>query len=98
MLILDYVDAVMSLALRPAERRFACAILEDGRVLVWAVVGFGGKVFPLVYSRAASFASRSAQAMVVDTARLQLFVDDPAVVAWGPQTQVDETLDLVVIW
>ena len=61
-------------------------------------MGFGGKVFPLVYSRAGSFASRSAQALVVDHARLQLFVDDPAVVAWGTQAQVDETLDLVVIW
>ena len=30
--------------------------------------------------------------------RLQLSVDDPAVVAWGTQAQVDETLDLAVIW
>jgi hypothetical protein len=67
-LVLDFVDAFMSLALHPDEMRFTAAEVPAasgiGPVLVWRVVGFGGKVFPLVYSRAASFAARTAQALV----------------------------------
>jgi hypothetical protein len=56
-----------------------------------AGLGFGGKPNPLVFSRAASFAMRTAQALVgvpnrrlqcpqLARARGQLYVDDPI---WG---------------
>ena len=55
-------------------------------VYVWHTLGFGGKTFPLVYARPASFASRTAQALMdPDRARLQLYVDDPAVSLVGTE-------------
>ena len=57
----------------------------EGRCVVWKVLGFGGKPNPLVYSRAASFAMRTGQALfsqspsAVCRVRGQLYVDDPAV-------------------
>eukprot|EP00973_Karenia_brevis_P039778 5489497-Karenia_brevis.AAC.1 len=96
-LILDFVDAFMSMALHPKERRFACASLSSppsphrGKFVVWKVLGFGGKPNPLVYSRAASFASRSGQALFDPArSRLQLFVDDPALSVMGTARQCSE--------
>ena len=54
-------------ALVPAGLRRERASIEEGEAtegtcIVWRVLGFGGKPNPLVYSRAASFAMRTAQA------------------------------------
>ena len=103
-LIMDFKDAFMSIPLRAEERRFCCASVPQklkrrrqeitpeeppvGSFVVWRVLGFGGRSFPLVFSRAASFAARSAQALFWSPAhgarrsqeawaRLQLYVDDP---------------------
>jgi hypothetical protein len=52
-------------------------------------LGFGGKPNPLVYSRAASFAMRSGQALFPQSPRAacgvrgQLYVDDPAISLTG---------------
>lgn len=78
-LVLDFKDAFMSIPLHAAEQPFNCTQLAqpirlgreqldeaeatEGRCIVWRVLGFGGKPNPLVYSRAASFAMRSAQAL-----------------------------------
>ena len=129
-MILDYKDAFMSVPLASLERRFNCAntgfdlqrtrppLYEDepaiGRFVVWRVLGFGGKPNPLVFSRGASFASRTAQALLgpldrreregdrscvgVAPGRVQLYVDDPAVAVVGTFTQANLSFDLVVMW
>eukprot|EP00959_Pyramimonas_sp_CCMP1952_P343230 7189809-Pyramimonas_sp.AAC.1 len=56
--------------LHESERRFNVAVLRDpplegrGRVIVWRVLGFGGKSNPLVYSRLGSFIAGSTKAML----------------------------------
>ena len=119
-LILDFRDAFMSIPLHTDERPFNCTILDDpitvgrptfdgeptqGRCIVWQVLGFGGKPNPLVYSRAASFAMRTGQALFrqspVKTRTLlkgQLYVDDPAIVAKGKREDVVKELDLLLAW
>ena len=70
-----------------------------------ASTGVWGKPNPLVYSRAASFAMRTAQALhsaqVSHTAaaiRSQLYVDDPAIVVKGKKRHRDEALDVILLW
>ena len=78
--IWDFADAFMSIPLHPAERCYNCAQVDtplvrtrealfagevaQGKFMVWQVLGFGGKPNPLIYSRAASFAMRTAQALL----------------------------------
>ena len=89
-LIEDFEDAFMSTGTRSDEQRFTAAEVTDDKsasgsyVYVWKTLGFGGKTFPLVYARPASFASRMAQALLnPKTAKLQLYVDDPALAMVG---------------
>ena len=66
-LILDFKNAFMSVPASPHEARFNCCLVETpvrrsrpaldaeepeaGRFLVWTVLGFGGKAYPLLYAR-----------------------------------------------
>ena len=65
-LIVDFEDAFMSTGTLPSEQRFTAAevVGPDSPtgvfVYVWHTLGFGGKTFPLVYARPASFAAHSA--------------------------------------
>ena len=118
-LILDFKDAFMSIPLNDKEKVYNCATLPEeisrkrgpldedeplsGRCVVWNVLGFGGKPNPLVYSRVASFAMRSAQAMFSRSAtgprvRSQLYVDDPAITARGHLEDIQLAFDLVLLW
>ena len=127
-LVLDFKDAFNSVPLHESEQRFNCASLDDplvrdrppcyddeprsGRFLVWRVLGFGGKPNPLVYSRAASFACRSAQALLgpqrhrspddftnrLALARSQLYVDDTSLAVAGEERKIGATIDLYVLW
>ena len=125
-MVLDFRDAFMSLALREEEIPFnACALGADiplgrkpafpgepakGRVIVWHVLGFGGRPNPLMFARAASFASRTAQALLRTTAsdkrgcqlaapgRLQTYVDDPVLSVSGPRAARSLAIDLVISW
>jgi hypothetical protein len=76
---------------------------------MWRVLGFGGKPNPLLYSRAASFASRTAQALLgspkrrhqrkgLARGRLQLYVDDPIISLVGSAAAINRSLDLVLLW
>ena len=65
--MLDYENVFMSVPSDPVEARYNCCLLEDpaqrtrpplddeeplsGTFLVWLVLGFGGKAFPLLYAR-----------------------------------------------
>ena len=118
-LILDYIDAFMSIPLAESEKAYNCATLPEnaqlkrkalddtepsiGKCVVWNVLGFGGKPNPLVYSRVASFAMRTAQAMfskngVGPKVRSQLYVDDPAITARGSADEIQLAFDLVLLW
>ena len=119
-MVLDFKDAFMSIPLDDREKKYNCGVLpenicrkregldeeepEAGACIVWNVLGFGGKPNPLVYSRVASLAMRSAQAMFSRSAadgpwvRSQLYVDDPAVTARGSPEEVQLAFDLILCW
>ena len=119
-MVLDFKDAFMSIPLCDSEKPYNCAVMkeeilrkrealdndepEKGKCIVWNVLGFGGKPNPLVYSRVASFAMRTAQAMFQrkptegPRLRSQLYVDDPAVTASGSEEEVQLAFDLVLAW
>ena len=127
-LVLDFKDAFMSLPLWPTERRFNCARAghvvkrdrdalfdeepAEGEFVVWRVLGFGGRPNPLIFARVASFACRTAQALLgpwtkvdrdgqwqqVGRGLLQCFVDDPALVVAGTPDQREAAVDLVILW
>ena len=119
-LILDYKDAFMSIPLDAREMKYNCSVLSEpiqrereeiyegepleGKCIMWNVLGFGGKPNPLVYSRVASFAIRTAQALFSKKAtsgprlRSQLYVDDPALTARGTKKEVTLAFDLVLLW
>ena len=70
------------------------------------MLGFGGHVNPLVYSRVATFAARSGQALLQHArevssfahGRIQLYVDDPAVVLEGTDQERNDAVDVLVLW
>ena len=120
-LVLDSKDALMSIPLAEEERPYNCSVVpegvrrgreplhptepEEGQCIVWRVLGFGGKPNPLVYSRAASFAMRTAQAMYSAdrrgseaSMRSQLYVDDPAICVYGSPSERSTALDIVLLW
>ena len=72
--------------------------------MVWRTLGFGGRPNPLVFSRIASVAARSTQALlssnpaVLGAGRLQLYVDDPVVSVVGTRAQADQAFDLIIAW
>ena len=115
----------MSLPLRDDERCDNCTVVKDdlqrgrepltateprvGRCIVWRVLGFGGRPNPLLYSRAASFAARTAQALLgspergkqtagLARCRLQLYVDDPVVPAVGYPEEIECSFDIMLLW
>eukprot|EP00971_Amphidinium_carterae_P339300 6477003-Amphidinium_carterae.2 len=76
--VLDFADAYHSIPLHSEERRFCAAEVPEGLV-VWRVVGFGGREFPLVFSRVISIVMRLTQAMFgPEELQLNCFMDDPA--------------------
>ena len=110
--------------MRPSEYPFnACQVdgeLERGRppaypgepargsIVIWTVLGFGGKPYPLVFARCVGFASRAAQALLRPTAsgpgfplvavgRLQTYVDDPTLSCLGSAEECSGAVDLVVL-
>ena len=126
-MVLDFKDAFMSIPLDANERRFNCARAgfeiertrpakyhdepAKGKFVVWQVLGFGGRPNPLVFSRAAGFAARCAQALLgpesrdardavaqmIGYGRLQLYVDDPTLVVRGTPSQREASFDVVVL-
>ena len=120
--IIDFSNAFMTLPLAAAEQPFNTSVAphqvvrtraplhpsepQSGSFLVWRVLGFGGHSNPLTYSRVASFAARSAQALLmqdpndspVAQGRLQLYVDDPALTLRGTPAQQQTAVDIVLLW
>jgi len=124
-MVLDFRDAFMGVPLARSEWGFNCCALDldvargraplydnepaSGRFVLWCVLGFGGKPNPLVFSRAVSFASRTAQGLIRPRAaargpqnfapgRLQMYVDDPLLCMVGPTAQCMATADAIIAW
>ena len=124
-MVLDFADAFMSIPLAPSEYAFNCCELarpvrrtrraahdhepQEGKFIIWVVLGFGGKPNPLVFSRVASFAARTAQGLLrprrggdgpdhVAHGRVQLYVDDPAVSLAGSLSDNLAAADLIITW
>ena len=80
-----------------------------GQLIVWRVLGFVGKPNPSP-SRAASFAARTAQALLRTSSTaaagalecapglLQLYVDDPVLSLAGSPASAAASADLVLLW
>ena len=122
--ILDFADAFMAIPLHADEGRFNCAEVperirrsreplapsepEEGTMVAWRVLGFGGRPNPLVYSRVAGVGVRTAQALFpaededvesrLARVRLQLYVDDTVACFLGSGQQVRLSLDVLVLW
>ena len=120
--MIDFKNAFMTVPLHPGEQAFNTSVAPhsvrrsrpelydaeppSGTFLVWRVLGFGGHSNPLTYSRVASFAARSGQALLMDPpsegqvaqTRLQLYVDDPAVTLEGTTDQQHTAIDLLTLW
>ena len=121
-LILDFKNAFMSIPLHPLEQHLNCTPVPagvargrqqlyegepvQGKFLVWRVLGFGGHANPLIFSRIATFAARSAQALLagdpatsgLGQVRIQLYVDDPVITVSGAPPQRREALDVLLLW
>ena len=79
-LILDFTDAFMSVPLLASEQRYCCTLCHEairrtrdplrpdeplsGKVLIWRVMGFGGKAYPLVFARVSGVVIRLTQASI----------------------------------
>ena len=95
----------MTVPLHPSESPFTVAEVRDRAsptgtyIYLWKTLGFGGKTFPNVYGRAASFACRSGTALMTpDVTRCQLYVDDPVISACGPLELAERELSLPLMW
>ena len=113
-MVLDFAHAFMTIPLHDDEMAVSCTNVPEGMsrtrdpviekeskfgyFLVWRVLGFGGHANPLVYSRIATFSARSAQALFPDNVRMQLYVDDPAVVVCGTDEGQEVMLDCIILW
>ena len=83
--IADFRDAVYTLPLRANEKKYAVVKGGDNKFYLMQVVCFGFACGPVLWSRLAAVACRIAQASITESeGRLQTYVDDPIIVAWGP--------------
>ena len=84
-MILDHADAFNEIPLHPSEIPLCCADLGQHGFLVFHGMGFGGRSFPNVFGRVASFIARHTQGLFDDDwVRVQQFVDDPILYTTGP--------------
>ena len=113
-LILDFSNAFMTIPASSGELAFNCCEVEEpmtlkrplldqearqGTFIVWRVLGFGGRSYPLLYSRVASCVARATQAMLHESqlepdspwgaVSLQLYVDDPILTISGSREQAE---------
>ena len=90
-LVLDVADAFHNIPLRPSERRFTCGKFQD-RVVVFESLCMGGKSAPNIWGRYAAAMGRIL-ASIADPSRfrVEIFVDDPLMVASGDTISRDWT-------
>ena len=77
----------------------------EGKVLIWRVMGFGGKGFPLVFARVSGVVIRLTQASVqfchpeLNGLMGQTYVDDPAFTSCGSRAATEfATNAIFLLW
>ena len=95
----------MSTGTQCEEQRFTASEVADADsatgsfVYVWKTLGFGRRTFPFVSARPASFAARTAQALMDSEASLmQLYVDDPACAFAGTEKWALAEGSIPILW
>lgn len=84
----DFQDAFLNLVITEEERGHAIVLMKQGHFGAYKGVPFGLATAPLLWGRAAAFIGRCTQAVQArDQHRLQIYVDDPAIVVGGRRTQ-----------
>ena len=99
----DFQDAFLNLVITEEERGHAIVLMKQGHFGAYKGVPFGLATAPLLWGRAAAFIGRCTQAVQArDQHRLQIYVDDPAIVVGGRRTQrtwlLGRTLILWLCW
>ena len=123
-LILDFKNAFMTIPANSSEAQYNCCLLETpvrraraaldpgepsaGRFVVWRVLGFGGRTYPLLWGRVSSMVSRATQALLHRSewrpshrwapGMLQTYVDDPALVAAGPADRRRRSFSMAILF
>ena len=95
---LDFSDAFKHLAVRENEYRYLSGRALGG-FFVYKTVLFGIKTGPLVWGRMAALIARSTQSLFhISRCRLQIFVDDPLIVARGTVEQLNSIFNVILLW
>lgn len=96
----DFTDAFLNLPIDPEEKQYAVIMAKPGRYCAYRGVPFGLASAPLVWGRMAAWLGRAAQALhPPGQHRLQIYVDDPAAVIQGSQSQRDRIISkTLVLW
>ena len=84
----DFSDAFLNLGIKENERGSVIIKTASGQYAAYAGVPFGLATAPLLWGRAAAWLGRTAQALHTKwDHRMQIYVDDPALVARGTRSQ-----------
>lgn len=95
---LDFSDAFKHLTVRENEYKYLSGRALGG-YFVYRTVLFGVKTGPLVWGRVAALIARSTQALFHPSrCRLQIFVDDPLIVARGTEAELNSIFNIVLLW
>ena len=100
MLIADVEDAFHTLGIRKDERKFQIVRGLDGEFIGYETVLFGGGASPGVWGRGAAYLGRSGQSLFDEKElRVEVFVDDPAIVARGSsETECSRRMTVLLLW
>jgi hypothetical protein len=94
----DVADAFHQVPLHPLERRYTVAVFES-HFYYFTVLVFGSASAPTVWGRFAAFAARSVAAVCSTLqVRLEIYVDDPLLVARGPPDSAAPRIALAILW
>ena len=96
----DFSDAFLNLGISERERGHAVVLVKPGVYAAYRGVPFGLASAPLLWGRAAAFIGRVTQAVQsASSHRLQIYVDDPAVVVGGHKKDRDWYLcRTLILW
>ena len=104
-MIADISDAFWQIPLHPNERKFFVAKFQ-GRFLSFVRTAQGSRAAPLTFCAVMAMLTRFAQALFFrdagcrnhpEEARLQVYTDDPWLIARGSQSQINRTFAVLMI-
>ena len=99
LLIADFEDAFRSLGLAESEFRYLFAKHPVDGYVNFRTVHCGGAACPLIWGRGAAFLGRSGSSLFKESeVRLQVYVDDPAVLLSGPKVTAERNARILMWW